>query len=79
MVFGPPGCGAGAFVEVEGPVEVVWEGWVRADIEADVEGVWGESCKTLGLFLFDVCGFLSCFGTRGWLGHFDNGWREFVK
>lgn len=71
MIFGSSGCGAGAFVEIEGSVEVVWEGWVRADIEADVEGVWRESCKDLGLFLFDVCGFLSCFGTGDWLCHFD--------
>lgn len=42
MVFVPSRCGASAFVEVEGPVEVVGEGWVGADIEADVEGAWGE-------------------------------------
>lgn len=36
-------CGGCAFVQVEGPVEVVGEGWVGANVEDYVEGVWGET------------------------------------
>ena len=39
VVLGSAWCSACAFVQVEGPVEVVGEGWVGADVEDDVEGV----------------------------------------
>lgn len=39
-------------VVVEGPVEIVWERGVGADIEGDVEGVRGEGVLGLSLGIF---------------------------